>query len=139
MKIYQNKKLIHNFEGILQLFIGIGAFVSGILMIIYPDGSLMELPLNMLHGSPFKNFLVPGILLFSVNGLGNVFSAILSFKQHSIAGFAGIFFGFVLIVWLYVQVNMIGGGHWLQILYFILGVIELSCGILIREVVNERL
>ncbi len=139
MKIYQNKNLIHNFEGILQLFIGLGAIVCGILMIIQPDGSLFGLPLEMLKGSPFSNFLVPGILLLSVNGLGNVYSAILSFKKHAIAGFAGIFFGLGLIVWLFIQVNMIGGGHWLQYFYFVLGTIELCCGILIREVANNNM
>jgi len=138
MKFYRNEKIIHNFEGILQLFIGLGAVICGVLMIIQPDGSIIGLPLKMLYGSPFNNFLIPGILLFLVNGLGNVFSAILCFKQHALAGFSGILFGFGLIIWLFVQVNMIGGGHWLQYFYFILGVIELCCGILIREVVNEK-
>jgi hypothetical protein len=138
LKIYQYKNLINTFEGILQLFIGLGAAVSGILMFVQPDGSLLGLPLNMLHGSPFVDFLVPGILLFSVNGLGNMLSAVLSFKQHAMAGFAGIFFGIGLVIWLYVQVSMISGGHWLQNFYFVLGIIELCCGIIIREAVNKN-
>jgi len=112
LKIYKNVKAIHNIEGILQLFIGIGAIACGIMMIIQPDGSLLGLPLKMLHNSPFRNFMIPGFLLFSVNGLGNGFSSILSFKKHALAGFAGIFFGFGMIVWLFVQVNMVGGGHY---------------------------
>jgi hypothetical protein len=60
----------------------------------------------------------------------------LSFKMHRIAGFVGLFFGFGLIIWLFVQVNMIGGGSWLQYLYFVLGVIELLLGIVMRE--SER-
>ncbi len=46
--------------------------------------------------------------------VGHLVSAVLCFKLHRIAGFAGIFFGFGLIIWLFVQVNMIGGGSWLQ-------------------------
>lgn len=133
MNLTENTRSIHITQGSLQLFIGIGAFVSGILMIIKPDGSLLSLPHDMLNGSPFTSFLVPGLLLLAVNGLGNIFSALLSFKQHSLAGFAGIFFGLGLVVWLFVQVNMIGGGHWLQYFYFVLGILEICLGILIRE------
>ena len=128
------KKLIHILEGVLQFFIGLGAAVSGILMAIKPDGSIMQMPLSMLKGSPFTDFFVPGIILFLVNGLGNITAGILSFKRHKLAGFAGMFFGFGLIIWIFVQVNMIGGGHWLQYLYFTLGVLELLLGIAIREV-----
>ena len=124
-------------EGILQFFIALGAIGAGIMMILKPDGSMMHMPLSMLKGSPFGDFLVPGLILFIVNGLGSVFAGVLSFRKSKVAAFAGIFFGMGLMIWIFVQVNMIGGGHWLQYLYFFLGLIEILLGFAIREV--ERL
>jgi len=123
------KKVICVSEGILQLLIGVSAFVSGAIIMIAPDGQVMSMPVSMLEGSPFKNFFLPGLILFAVNGLGNMIAGILSLRRHKLAGYAGIVFGLALIIWIFVQVSMIGGGHWLQYLYFCLGVLELLLGI----------
>lgn len=128
------QKIIFIMEGIIQSFIGIGAVISGILMILKPDGSIFQMPLSMLNNSPFTDFLIPGIILFSVNGIGNIFSGYLSFRHHKLSGFAGIFFGSGLNIWIFVQVSMIGGGDWLQYLYFFLGMLQLIFGFAVREV-----
>ena len=54
---------------ILQFFLGFGAVISGGLLIAAPNGSLMQMPLSMLASSPFSNFLIPGIILFSLLGV----------------------------------------------------------------------
>jgi hypothetical protein len=127
------KRTVYFAEGVLQSLIGVGAVICGALLIIGPDGRYLQMPIDMLSKSPFRNFLIPGLILFLVNGVGNVVSAILCFKMHRIAGFGGMFFGFGLIIWLFVQINMIGGGSWLQYLYFVLGILELLLGIVMRE------
>ncbi len=127
------EKNIYYSEGILQFFIALGAIGAGMLMILKPDGSLMHMPLTMLNGSPFFNFLIPGLILFTINGLGSAVAGVLSFRKSKLAGFAGMFFGMGLMIWIFVQVSMIGGGHWLQYLYFFLGSIETLLGIAIRE------
>jgi len=127
------KRTVYFAEGVLQSFIGIGAVISGALLIVRPDGHYLQIPLDMLKNSPFRNFLIPGIILFLVNGVGNITSAVLCFRIQRIAGFAGLFFGFGLIIWLFVQVSLVGGGHWLQYLYFVLGIIQLLLGIAMRE------
>lgn len=57
-------------QHILLLFIlgyeGAGAVAGGILLIIAPDGKLMDMPVNIMHGF-FRDFLIPGIILL---GLG---------------------------------------------------------------------
>jgi hypothetical protein len=127
------KRTVYFAEGVLQSLIGIGAVICGALLIIGPDGRYLQMPIDMLSKSPFRNFLIPGLILFLVNGVGNVVSAVLCFKLHRNAGFGGMFFGFGLIIWLFVQINMIGGGSWLQYLYFVLGILELLLGIAMRE------
>jgi hypothetical protein len=127
------KRTAYFAEGVLQSLIGIGAVVCGALLIIGPDGHYLQMPSDMLKNSPFRNFLIPGVVLFLVNGVGNIVSAVLCFRLHRIAGFSGLFFGFGLIIWLFVQISMIGGGSWLQYLYFILGIIQLLLGFAMRE------
>lgn len=127
------KRTVYLAEGILQILIGVGAVICGILLVIAPDGRFLQMPLEMLENSPFKNFLVPGLILLLVNGVGNIISALLCFRMHKLSGFTGIIFGVGLIIWLFVQVSMIGGGHWLQYLYFTLGIVVLLLGIAIRE------
>lgn len=53
----------------LQVLLGFGAVVSGALMMISPDGSLMRMPLFLIEGSPFKGFFIPGLILFLFVGV----------------------------------------------------------------------
>ncbi len=92
----------------------------------------------MLKNSPFRDFLIPGLILLLVNGVGNIVSAVFCFRMNAVAGFGGLFFGFDLIIWLFVQVNMIGGGSWLQYLYFVLGILQLVLGIAMRELDRRK-
>jgi hypothetical protein len=57
---------------------------------------------------------------------------VLSFLRHRYAGEVGIALGGLLIAWIVVQVAMIGLVHWLQPLYFGLGVVETVVGVLLR-------
>jgi len=127
------KRTVYVVQGVLQMLIGVGAIASGALMVIAPDGRLMQMPVDMLKGSPFQNYLIPGIILLLIHGVGNTASAVFCFRRRRLAGFAGMFFGFALVIWLFVQVSMIGGGHWLQTLYFALGVTLIAFGIALRE------
>lgn len=115
--------------GILQIFISIGALGGGIVLIISPDGSIMQLPAGLLEGTPFPDFLIPGLILFIINGLGHLIAGILCFMKSKYAGWSGIFFGFGLMIWVFIQVNMIGGGDPLQYTYFFLGLIESLIGL----------
>ena len=58
--------------GVLQAFIGLGAIGGGSMLIIDPSGNAIGLPVEMLQGSPFPDFLIPGVFLFTVIGLGSM-------------------------------------------------------------------
>lgn len=121
-------KRIFIIEGIIQAFVGIGAIIYGLLLIVDPSGSKANMPLELLTRSPFTNYFIPGIILFLVNGVGHVFSSVLSFTMNKYAGYAGILFGLALIGWIVVQVLLIGYANFLQPFYLILGIIELIFG-----------
>lgn len=108
---------------ILLSFIAITATVSGKLMISQPDGSILQLKPELLAGSPFSNYLVPGILLACVVGVVNVVAVFLNMMRHRQRYNAAIAGGAVIITWILVQVMMIGTIHWLHILYFSAGIL----------------
>ena len=51
--------------GILQAFIGLGAIGGGFMLVKDPSGFALGVPLNFLEGSPFQDFLIPGIFLLT--------------------------------------------------------------------------
>lgn len=69
----------------------------------------------------------------SLHGVLGFVGALLVYMRKKLAGYVGIFFGSGLIIWIVVQGIMIGFGHFLQILYLVIGIVELVLGILIRR------
>ncbi len=115
--------------GVLQVFVGIGAIPAGVGLIADPSGVSMGMSLDWLAGSPFPNFLIPGLFLFAVNGLGSFAGALMTFRRRQYAGLVAIGLGGFLMAWITIQVIIIGPPiHWLQTLYFVLGAVELASG-----------
>ncbi len=119
--------------GAIQAFIGLGALGGGFMLVRDPSGSALELPMSLLEGSPFPDFLIPGMFLFAVNGVGSMIGAGLSFTRRRYAQEIAIVLGAILIAWIVIQVVIISSFHWLHVLYFILGVVELGIGLYIRR------
>ena len=103
---------------VIHLFVAIGAIPAGIAFILKPDGSLLSMSVEILQESPFQSYLIPGIVLFSVIGIGSLIAAVLTYKRQSGTWRVTIFLGIVLIIWITVQVHWIGVGSWLQPLFF---------------------
>jgi hypothetical protein len=98
-----------------------------------PSGSALELPMSLLEGSPFPDFLIPGMFLLAVNGVGSMIGAGLSFARRRYAQEIAIVLGAILVAWIVIQIVIISSFHWLHVLYFILGVVELGIGLYIRR------
>lgn len=54
---------------LLLTILSLNGLVAGMLMLIRPDGSLLQLNTEWLAGSPFRNYLLPGCLLFLCIGV----------------------------------------------------------------------
>lgn len=124
--------------GALQIFIGIGGVPAGLIFILDPSGAGMGFSPELLEGTFLPNYVIPGLFLLLVNGVATLVGGALSLLRHRYAGEAGLLLGLLLIAWIVVQVAMIGLVHWLQPLYFVLGVIELVLGLLVRRSFQER-
>ena len=112
-----------SFLFLLVTFIAITSTLSGLLMINNPGGEILNLPTTILNGTPFKNFLVPGILLTAIVGSVNLLAIFYSIQRQpklydwSMAG------GVVITGWIIVQMLLIQAVHWLNFLYLGIGIL----------------
>jgi hypothetical protein len=123
-------KLIRRILFSLHLFVGIGAMCGGLAAITNPEAPL-GIPVETLKNSPFSNFLIPGIILFAVIGLGNIISAITLLKKSKIQGYISSIFSWALVIWIVVQCIMLKAVVFLHILFFSIGAVEAALSILI--------
>jgi len=124
--------------GIVQIFIAISAIPAGITFIIDPSGQLNGTTTGLLANSPFSNFLIPGLFLLIVHGVGNLFCALLSFQRLNIASIAGMLLGTTLLLWIIFQVIWIGLISFLQPLFFVIGIIEVILGFIIYSKLRKQ-
>lgn len=107
---------------ILVTFIAVTSTLSGSLMITDPSGNMLNLPLNLLEGTPFKNFLVPGILLFGVVGTINLIAVFYHLQRHPARYNWAMAGGAVITGWIIIQMILISTVHWLHFLYLGIGI-----------------
>ena len=106
-----------------HMFVGIGAVGGGLAAIINPQEPL-GVPVDALKNSPFSNYLIPGIILFTVIGLGNIISALMFRFKLKIQGYISSVFSWALVIWIVVQCIMLNAIASLHIIFFIIGLIE---------------
>lgn len=134
----RKSKRLANGLGVLQVFIGLGAVGGGLGLVFEPNGANLGMPLEILKNSPFSTYLVPGIVLFMVNGLGSLVGAAVSFTQNRYAGEIAMALGAFLVAWIILQVYWIAAFHWLHALYLGLGLLELVLGWLLRTALRTH-
>jgi hypothetical protein len=106
----------------LLLFNAAGAFYGSLNFIADPTGTSLQISTDLLAGSPFCDYFLPGILLFLINGLLPLSAAIgllinrpkmplslLPFwKNRHWAWSLALASGAGLVVWIGVQILMLG-------------------------------
>ena len=121
--------------GALQLFIGLTAIAGGLRLVANPSGTL-EFPLEWLNNTPFTTYIIPGLILLIVIGVSSVLAGIVTFLRSRYTGNIAVVLGAFLILYMIIEVWLIGLRTLLQPLYFILGVIELIIGLKLSELVK---
>lgn len=134
MEVYWKMRKLYNLLLGLHAFVGIGAMAGGLAAITNPQAPLGA-PIELLENSPFINFLIPGIILFTIIGLGNVISAIMVWCKSRFQGYISSVFSWALVIWIVVQCIMLNAVGALHIVFFIIGVVEavLSAAILFKH------
>ncbi len=129
-------KRIYRILMIVHAFVGIGAIGGGIMAILNPQGP-GGMPADALQNSPFSNYLIPGIILFTVIGLGNIFASVTILLKSKYQGYISSVFSWALVIWIIVQCIMLRAVAFLHVLYLIIGLIEAFLSFLI--LLNQRL
>jgi len=113
----------------LHVFIGAGAMLGGLAAVLDPSSPL-GMPADSLKRSPFKDFLIPGLILLVVLGLGNLASAAVFLMKKRWRGYYSLVAGGILMVWIIVQCLMLQTVAFPHVLFFALGAIQSSFAML---------
>lgn len=122
---------------ILLFFQAVSAIFGGIALTIDPSGELLQMPLSLLQGSPFRSYLAPGLFLLAVLGVYplvvlygmltlrpfHAANALNIYKEQHWSLTHALYVGIILILWINLQILFIGYGHIIQTLYGLLGVL----------------
>lgn len=98
-------RLAHIGIGIL-IFIGILALGGGLVLVLFPEGEMMDFPLSLLDKTPFDDYFLPGLLLIILIGLSSLISAALIKKDYFQYSKFMIYQACLIIGWLIVQLQM---------------------------------
>jgi hypothetical protein len=107
----------------LLLFNGLSALFGGSVLIVAPDGSILGMPLSLLAGTPFSDFLLPGLILFTVLGLGSCIGWWLAFRRSTYAVRWVQVVGLGTVIWIVTQMIMLHGVDVLHVIYGATGVV----------------
>lgn len=115
----------------LEIFLSLGALAGGAALMLGPRGEIIPLPLSALQGSPFATYFVPGVILFTILGLGPLAAAWLAWRRNPRAPDAAFSIGVALLIWLAVEVAIIGysSDPPLQPFYMLLGAVMAGVGL----------
>lgn len=113
---------------LLLLFNGIGALYGGWSLITRPDGSRLQLSLDLLEQTPFDNYLIPGIILFVGNGLCSLAVFVVMMLNIKVYSWLVILQGAVLTGWIVIQMILIQTVYFLHIILGSVGLLLFVCG-----------
>lgn len=83
--------------------LAVRALAGGVALLIQPDGSLVGLQTAALAGSPFDDYRLPGLVLFTAFGVGPVLAAGGIYANRWWGWLAGLGVGVAFLGWLVVE------------------------------------
>jgi len=93
----------------------VGCIIGGTFLIATPDGRMMDMPIDLMNGV-FRDFLVPGIILFGLGILNTIaFFAVIR-RTHSDWFWAYFSLG-GLLIWFWVEISILHRFHWLHAMW----------------------
>lgn len=113
----------------LSLFSGLSAIAGGTGLLSWSRGSEFY-PLELLRYTPFRTFVVPGVILAGLIGGTSLACCVLAWRRARAAIDATIIAGAALTIWIAAESAMFRQVVWLTFLYGGLGVAMLAFGVL---------
>jgi hypothetical protein len=92
-----------------------GCLLGGSFLIAAPDGRLMDMPVDIMNGV-FRDFLIPGILLFGL-GIINAVAFVAVVRRIRSDWFMAYLALGGLVIWFWVEIAILQQFHWLHAMW----------------------
>lgn len=115
--------------GVLLSFLALNAFGGG----YYGMSGAEGVPPELLEGSAFKNYFIPGLVLFTVVGGLSMATAVMVFKKSRYSKNLSFTLVVILFIWLAVQISIIGYVSWMQPTTAAIGLVILILAAMLPE------
>lgn len=131
-------KMLLILAAILLAFNGAGALFGGYHLMRDPSGGTMQLQKDFLVGSPFPDYFIPGVVLFTLIGILSLVT--LGYVLFQKKGFSNLLIvqGTFLVVWFMVQVFSIREFHYLQVVFGGIGLFLIFAGKKFQQIEIKR-
>lgn len=96
--------------GLLLLIMALNAFGGG----YYGMTGAKDIPVKWLQDSPFQNYFIPGLFLFTCIGGLSFYSSICVFRRNHKASKTVFICGLLILIWLTIQMSIISFVSWIQ-------------------------
>ena len=117
MKAFRIVAIVFNF------FIGAFGLLGGYAAISAPGGPF-GIPLEVLKNGPFTNFLIPGLALFVLIGLGHIITGIYMLRRGKFASYAEGVQAAITLGWILIQCWVMEEVNGMHIAVFSIGAVQ---------------
>jgi len=106
----------------LLVLLSSSALYGGYLLAVDPTGQRLQMSTQLLAGTPFTDFRVPGLFLLVVLGVGALIPIFGHVARTRWSVFSSLVVGLTLLCWIVIQVALVGYISWLQPVFAAVGV-----------------
>ena len=124
---------------IILFIVSLNALAAGYSFIIEPSGAGIGISLDYLRQSaPFRDYFIPGLILFSLIGIGGMFIAIMTMVHQSKYPTMLLLYGCLLIGWIAIQLLLVKSFHVLHLIIAVAGIILVAIGWTLKKAPTPR-
>ena len=118
----------------ILLIVGVNALAAGYGFMHDPSGNGIGIGPDYLRSNIFQDYLVPGIILFVILGIGSMAVMLITWKKLHGFAFWILVQGMVYMIWIIVQLTMVTTFHLLHLVIFLAGVGLAACALKLKAV-----
>jgi len=118
---------------LLHLLVGASAFYAGAAFIADPSGAALGMSTAFLAPSPFSDYLVPGLVLLAVNGVGQLACGVVVLRRRPGAARYSFLFGLVLAIWIVFHLLWVAASSWLQPAMLAVGLAQMALALVMTR------
>lgn len=119
---------------VLLFIVSLNALAAGYSFISEPSGSDIGITTDYLKPTaPFRDYFIPGIILFTVIGIGSSITAVLGIVKVRRFPLLIILQGCILVGWTAIQLTMVTTYHPLHLIIASISFILIAIGLLLKK------